>query len=127
MYTTTVGIKGTFDIAIARNLVRSQVATNRKLKPSMMVRATIALTALGELIIGMQVQKAVPVKLQFIEHDDRSYMEYSCLVPNSPINNETSNRYQLNLERVSHYLNIRAQGTNLQVEGDVQLDGDDTL
>lgn len=123
MFTTTLDIKGTFDIAMARHRIRTQLASNQHILPRMYLRINIALTALGELIISMMIKEAVPVQIQIVQHDSHYYLEYYCSIPNSSVANKSSDRYQSNLEKISHNFEILTKQDNLQIEGNIQLDG----
>ena len=124
MFTTTVSIKGTFDIAIARNLIRTQLRAIRKIVPAMSVQTTIALTALGELIIALELDKAVPVRLQIVECNEHYCFEYSCSIPQIHAKNSSADRYQTNLEKVSHTFSLQQNNNDIQIEGSLKLNAD---
>ena len=65
MISTTIPIQGTFDIAKGRNSLRAHIAAQRW-PPTFGARAAAVVTALGELILNVQGQNLVIVRMNVI-------------------------------------------------------------
>lgn len=74
---TVVPIQGTFDIALARNTLRTKIAQQRW--PMVFnARAATALTALGELILMVGKAQAVPVHIEVLEQSKKYGIRLNC-------------------------------------------------
>lgn len=74
---TVVGVKEAFDVARGRALLRTMILS-RRLNPRLNVRATTALTALGELIVAANTTRIVPLKIGVVESGQSTGIEMSC-------------------------------------------------
>jgi hypothetical protein len=74
---TVVPIQGTFDIALARNTLRTKIAQQRW--PMVFnARAATALTALGELILMVGKAQAVPIHIEVLEEPKKYGIRLNC-------------------------------------------------
>ena len=74
---TIVPIQGTYDIALARNTLRTKIALQRW--PIVFnARAATALTALGELILITGKVQPIPIKIEILGQPSKCGIKLTC-------------------------------------------------
>lgn len=112
MNSTIVPIQGTYDIAMARNTLRTKIGQQGW--PSVMnARASAALTALGEVILALNLHKPVLVKIELTDEVRKGI----CLISQLVICDKDAIRWderKTNLSKVASS-EIVEHGDNVQI------------
>lgn len=118
--TTTIPIQGTFDIAKGRNSLRAHIAAQHW-SLTFGARAAAALTALGELILSVNQQNLVIVRINVIQQEDAGGIEFLCQFR---VADEDRSRYQeivQRLLRATDKLEVREVAQMIQIVAAVWL------
>jgi len=117
---TVIPIQGTFDIALARNTIRSKINL-RRWSIAFHARAATAITALGEIILTNDQKQAVAVHMSFLNEQGRCGVEFACSLPKSITEQSQWERKSQNLERAVDTLDIHENETQVLVHAYVSL------
>jgi hypothetical protein len=117
--TTFLPIQSTFDIALARKVVRMRMAS-RRWSPASNARVGAAVTALGEFILLPEIPKPVAVKFDII--DLPSGVQLSCNIY-TKYQDSLVNEAQERLSRATDELDIHTTPTGLQIQARVWVNG----
>jgi hypothetical protein len=106
--TTTLPIQGTFDIAMARNVLR-RTAQSYNWPPQFRARASAALSALAELGLFAQTSQAscFYLNVDVLNKSGNEGVEFSCEVKSSGQYNNYVNYARLQLERASDEIEVK--------------------
>lgn len=107
MTTTTLPIQGTFDIAMARNVLR-RTGQSYKWPPQFAARASAALSALAELGLFAQTAQMSCFYLKFdvLNCAGGDGVEFSCEIKTHGQSNNYMNYARLQLERASDEIEV---------------------
>jgi hypothetical protein len=109
-----VTVQGTFDIALARNTLRTKIAQQRW--PTIFnAHASTALTALGELIILADRTHPVPITIEMLEQSDKGGIKLSShfrIPDRRPVQWEDQKR---NLEQAAADARIQESGNEIEI------------
>lgn len=118
--TTFLPIQGTFDIALARKVVRMRMAS-RRWSPLSNARVGAAVTALGELILLPEVAKPVAVKFDII--DQPCGVQLSCTIYASRQNGTLIDEARERLGRATDELDINPTSNGVHIQAHVWVSG----
>lgn len=114
---TVVPIQENYDIAIARNILRVKVR-QQGWPANMTARAATALTALGEIILALNRQQPIVIKIEIaqeaIENKRGVRLVSQLLIPDK--NAIKWQERKLNLKSLAHDSEILERGENVQIK-----------
>lgn len=114
MASSTLFVRGTFDIAQGRQSLRSHIAS-QQWSATLGARATTALTAIGELILQSNDGKSVPIKLHIQERGDQAGIRFEVQVVVPDGDPSRFNRTLDNLDRATDQLEVSEHGDTVQI------------
>lgn len=115
MTTTFAPIQGTFDIALARNTLRQKI--NQECRSVFLtVKASTALTALGELILHLDRPEGNVIKIVIDKSTGQAMVTLSCKLRLDESKPSRWEEFITNLRVLSSQLEIEESGININVE-----------
>ena len=111
--TIEVDIKGTFDVAVARNQLR-KISENIQLPTILRARSAAVISTVSELVLFKSTGDTPQLRLSisFIETNDKSGVEFECI---APFTNDIAKNFPVaewQLERICDELDIKQHGSD---------------
>lgn len=118
---TVVPIQGTFDIALARNALRTRISRLRW--PTIFnARAAMALTALGELILHVESSRPIVISIEMLEQSQKCGIRLSCRFALGDKKPLYWDERKQNLKRVSQDTDIQESEGEIEVTTYIWVD-----
>lgn len=112
-----IPIQGTFDIAKARNTIRTKIsAQDWPADFSFIARASTAMTALGEMILLGDATQSTQVFASFCVDDTKHGIKLHCTLPNPTSDHLRWESKVDNLRQMADELDIEQKGNKISVQ-----------
>jgi hypothetical protein len=110
-------ISSPIDLVKARLGLRNYILNDLKSSPFVIVRAVIALTALGELILATAQDKPVSIECSVVKKQGAMYLQYHCQLNKNFFDNEQIVRSRANFAKVMEESNLQNGSNKLDISG----------
>jgi hypothetical protein len=118
MVTTTIPVEGTFDIAKGRSSLRTHIAIHRW-PPVFGAHASAALTAIGELILALNSNRIILIKMGVIADGDDQGIVFELALPLLDANIPRLDEALARVERATDDLDIRETANSVQISAHI--------
>ena len=106
------------DLVKARLGLRNYILNDLKSSPFVIVRAVVAMTALGELILASKQDSPVTIECSVIKKQGGMYLQYYCNLPSGYADNIQNERSIANFSKVMEESNIQnSSSSKLEITG----------
>jgi hypothetical protein len=106
------------DLVKARLGLRNYILNDLKGSPFVIVRAIIAMTAMGELILAAHQDKPVVIECSVTKKQGMMYLQYFCLLHKEYPENDQTTRSKANFAKVMEESNLHnASASKLEISG----------
>jgi hypothetical protein len=118
MQNYAIEINNNSDLVKARLGLRNYILKELKSSPFVVVRAVVAMTALGELILASAPDEAVTVECSVVNKQGGMYLQYHCDLPKGYSGNAQNERSLANFSKVMEESKIQnSTATKLEITG----------
>jgi hypothetical protein len=106
------------DLVKARLGLRNYILNDLKGSPFVIVRAIVAMTAMGELILASHQDAPVVIECSVIKKQGMMYLQYFCQLKKSYPENDQTTRSKANFAKVMEESNLNnANASKLEISG----------
>ena len=106
------------DLVKARLGLRNYILNDLKSSPFVIVRAVIAMTALGELILATAQEDPVTIECSVVKKQGAMYLQYHCQLNKDFVESEQIVRSRANFAKVMEESNLNNANSNrLEISG----------
>jgi hypothetical protein len=118
----TTQVKGTMDVALARINLRKQLMTQVQCNIRTIARSTVALTALGELIMSTRPSSSILLTFSITQPpNDTLFLQFDCKFNGDVMNDGLFLRYRHNLEKVTDGTSVQVDDGITKVQGFIRI------